>query len=302
MSAPIPDPRWAEQGITAPSMADQELRRSADANPTVDAIGAAMGPDHRAGEPDAVVTDVSVLGPDVAGVEFTPWERRPQRVADEVTRVIHEGGGPMYREDGSVNLLSAPTLALPSEYAGLFDIDYLHSDLPGRGVLPLLPRGRFYLLDDLRDELVNRGPVPRPASKREALARREQQYIDDELTVAVTGPVVKVVRLYRRSMFGDYRQDGLLPNGERMALAFVAWPVPAGYTAFRVARMLTEYAFGCWWCGKDVDCAVMLVSSGGSLLLFATCEDCIDEIGDGPDYYARDLWDAQHGFPCESAR
>ena len=278
------NPEWRER-FPVLFMTETEVLEAAAASPVVDAIEAAMGPDHYAVENDDSELDVTVLGPKAVGKAFTPWERRPQRVADEISRLVNEGPGHMFLD--------------PDEMAELpIRVDYLHSELPQRAVLPRIPGG--YTPDDLREELIRRGP--RPCSRRAALARRERRYINEELSAAVKGPIVKAVIVHGGFLYQHTRSDRL-PDGARFAPALIAWPVPQGYTAFRIARMLAADAYGCHWCdewrGRN---AVMLVSTGGALRLIATCADCQDELGEGPDYYLHDPWDAEHGFPRESDR
>lgn len=278
---------WADQHPQV-FATEAENRAAARKNPMVAGIRTKMGPDHFVADPQAELMDVSVFGPPVRGVVFTPGHRRPPEVAEAVTRLIHEGGG-----------FDSPTSPEPEDMAEGFGLDYLHSDFPDRGPQPFKERG--YSDNDLRDELINRGP--RTASRREALASRERQYVDEELTVAVTNPVVKSVILHCKHPFG-YAQKGKLPDGSWFQQAQVAWPVPAGYTAFRVARTVAQYAVGCFWCDDhdEDDCAVMLVTCYGSLRLFATCNDCIDRLGPGPDYFVYDEYDSQFGYMSERNR
>lgn len=297
-----PDPELLE--LFPPlGMSGQEVLEAATASPVVDAIKAAMQPDHFVAEPDAELSAVAVAELPREGKEFTSWERRPLVVADEITRVIHEPGA--YR-------FSLPT---PDEMAHALGVDYIHSDLPGRKVLP--PKGR-YSDSELRDELIHRLGT-RMQSRREALAQREQRYVAEELAAACTGPIVKQVMLYSRVMPGFWsrvpwelaERAGRDPESDRGHQVRAAFPVPVGYSAYRVARLIADdFSHGCWWCRDDEDSSsqrkfdlpVMLVSTGGSLRCFSTCGECREAIGPGPDYYVPDGWDAQHGYPAEAYR
>ncbi|MGV9713982.1 hypothetical protein ACWDTI_25360 [Gordonia sp. NPDC003424] len=301
------NPEWLE---SFPAATDPNPHELAYGDPVVDAIRTTMGPDHFLADLENELLDVTVTGPERHGVTFTPWERMPQCVADEITKLIHDPGE--YR-------FSFPEVEGRDGFLNAVPLDYLHSDLPARGVLPAKPNGAEYTANELRDELVNRGPVSRPASKRAALARRERQYIQEELGTAMLGGGKRVM-LYGRKIPGSPTnvareladRYGDRPSDEVMnGLLFAAFPVPVGYTAFRVTRMLAEEfaEWGCWWCRDEPrsdtgwnKLPVMLVSTGGSLRCFVTCPVCMDEIGDGPDYYQPDGWDARHGYPCESRR
>lgn len=268
-------------------------------NPEIDQMERAYAePHHRAASAHEELADVTAKGPARKPVVFTPWSRRPDRVQDLIMR-----------PDPRTFLANA------RDYVDFFDLDYLRSNLPDRKPLPLkkaedpsyMPNEGAYSSEELRAEYISRGP--RPLARREALARAEAHFCDVVLPASLSqGPSVIT---HSGSDFADWRTSETLPNGESFAYTKIAFPIPFGYSAFRVARMVADNAHRCVWCeavatvdevGHRNGWSVMLVSTGTALHTIATCDRCRNEMGPGPDYYRFDRSDALRGYPAERHR
>ncbi|MGC5257118.1 hypothetical protein ACPXCG_12260 [Gordonia sp. DT218] len=246
--------------------------------------------------------DPSPQGPETHPVWFTPWHRRPKVVQDKIADLIAESRAMAHD---------------PTVYATNFDLDLLHSDLLDRHPMPVRqdddPNFGWdgkYRPQELRDEFINRSEGTE--QRREALEKLERFYLENTLPAACESP--NQVVIYHDSLpeFGDYREGERLPDGEPFVPTKAAFPVPIGWTAYRVARIaIARHTDGCVWCGaiaKPGDgpipkpWAIMLVSTRGALHCITTCDKCVNEIGPGPDYYRYDGADALRGYPAERYR
>lgn len=267
-------------------------------NPGLDQLERSYSePHHRSAPAYVELCDTTTNGPNRAKVVLTPYSRRPARVE-----------GYLLRHDPR-------TMVDAVDYADLFDIDYIHSNLPNRKPLPLKspddpnygPDQGIYSSAELRDEYVGRGV--RPLARREALARAESNYVAEVVPASLTQGLSVIPHF--GVDFADWRVGESLPDGECFVHTKIAFPVPLGYTALRVGRMISKHAGVCVWCDaaapvfddSGLSCwSVMLVSTQTALHLIATCDRCIDEFGAGPDYYRYDRSDGRRGFPAEDFR
>ncbi|MBF6210700.1 hypothetical protein IU487_06510 [Nocardia puris] len=191
-------------------------------------------------------------------------------------------------------------------------VDWLHSNLPGRRVLP----ARYGNGYNLTAEFIGNGE--NAPARRAALHGIEAEYAR-ELAIAITGPVMpQCVAIYGKSAL-RYAPPVIiteLETGEvvRMNTSIVACPVPYGWSLLRIARMMAEQATHCFWCARigDIDGDTrmpfaLLVTTGTLLRVFPACTSCRiafdSKYGfDGLDWLHLDDWDHATGYPAEEFR
>lgn len=170
--------------------------------------------------------------------------------------------------------------------------DYLHDDLyadrlllnTGRPPLPLLPGGREYTVDDLRQHEAER----RYFGGAEAMARihHEKQVVDlDRERIRRAGEADRTVILHSADRGDD--DHGVFTQ---------PLPVPAMCSPLRAARLYyadprvgTELTT-CWFCHEDRDQidALMMISCDPTTRALPTCATCeryfSDRLGHGVDF------------------
>lgn len=278
--------------LTAKFGLDQRDNWHNTAHPGVEQIAAAQAQSHHyAADPDATLMTADPAALERVGQRFTPWNRRPQEVQDKLL---------------DLSRWAYALLDDPAEYIDK-GLSYLHSNLPGRRPMPL--RDQPYSEAELRAEAINRGD--NIAQRREAVVTAERDW-PLYLRAAISGPgqVVIIHLVLGGGPVVERRSDDRLPNGESFRPTFVEWPVPHGYTAFRVARVIWDVNYAgsndseCRWCYlSHMPLRLMLVSTQGTLHVIPTCDACADEIGPGPDYYdPNNGEEARRGFPADQYR
>lgn len=220
---------------------------------------------------------------DQPGEWFSPYAREYPRISAALELV---------REQSQSPTVPSPTALMHS------GLDYLHSNLPDRGLLEYDASGY-----DLAAEFIKQ----RSELDLEALSLEFEQYL-----IAATESPAPIVVLHSPTA-PIFRPE--MP--EAMGIAepsIAAWPVPYGYTALRVAYLMSwVYGRCCYWCGewhnalgRAVD-FTLLVSCGSILRLFPTCTNCrieFDAETGGPDsgvlyFIINDGWLNSVGWPAD---
>lgn len=166
---------------------------------------------------------------------------------------------------------------------GLAGVDRVYSNT-GRGLLPLGQHTAAELRAEERDRL---GITP-----------GEQALID-----------VEYVRALEVAEFGGYPSGAVVFHLAEWTEddGALACPVPHGWSAWRIAHMVTLASRVCYWC--DVRSPTphgdyLLVGCGGTLRVFATCSSCRDRFDrdtepGGLHWRMNDGWFTETGYPSD---
>lgn len=176
------------------------------------------------------------------------------------------------------------------EVAGL---NYTHSNLPDRGLLPYDEDGHdlnVYGIDHAEQaedyrrglDVVSRGPV----------GARCVVLVDSG------------VPAYAPKLPWVWTDDG------DVAASVAAFPVAHGYSSERVAQMaMHRFASSCRWCASSSVDWGMIVSAGATTYLFPTCGSCRSDFEadfrrdrDALDFICNDGWDHATGWPADRHR
>lgn len=174
---------------------------------------------------------------------------------------------------------------IPSRFdlIGLAGLDRVYSNT-GRGLLPL----GIHTAAELRVEELDRlGITP-----------GEQALID-----------VEYVRALEVAEFGGYPSGAVVFHLAEWTEedGALACPVPVGWSAWRIAHMVTLASRVCHWCDVHSPTPLidyLLVGCGGTLRVFATCSSCRDRFDrdtepGGLHWRMNDGWFNETGYPSD---